>query len=313
MAELSYPSVGGGSVTDANYENLVSSYTPSGLVGAASGAVPLVYADSTGRQVKVRPSRAAIVRGFHWESDGAGIVRAIDPNTSGQSRIDLAVLRLNRTDWTVTFQIVKGTPASTPVAPAVTQQPGPTGVFEIPLANITVANNASTLASTAVLDRGIYISNQNYSGPRASSPAASLNPLLYYAPDVNRLYANMNGSYQIIGETGGLIKIGAVPNWGGVDENVYVRRWNGFVYMQAMLIRAGGDLLANTFTDLFTLPAVYRPLLGDIAGVGFAGGTCVRIYVAYLTGIVSMTQYPNTFRKGALLTIHPMVWAANNV
>lgn len=309
MAELSYPSAGGGSVTDAVYENLVGSYVPSGLVG--TGDLPqLVYGDSTGRQVKVRANRAAIVRGFRWETDGAGIVRAIDANTSGSTRIDLAVLRLNRADWTVTFQVVKGTPAAAPVAPTPTQSSGPTGVYEIPLANITVPNGATALGGTQVVDRGVYISEFTYSGQRGAPPLPAMNGRIYHAVDVGRTYARIGSSYQIFAESGALTKLTTQASWS--TSNVYARRWNGWVYFQAIITRTGNDLPSDTEASLFVLPAVYRPM-HDIAAIGYAGGTAMRFYIDGSTGVVTLQDYTVPFRKGASLTIHPIVWPANNI
>lgn len=311
MAELSFPTAGGGSVTDASYENLIGAFAPSGLVGQAGESTPLVYADSTGRQVKVRPNRAAIVRGFRWETDGAGVVRAIDANTSGQPRTDLAVLRLNRADWTVTFQVVKGTPSSAAPPPAITMQNGPTGVFEIPLARISVPNGAATLPSNSITDIGVYISHQMYSGNMGHPPLAPLNPMLFYEANTARLTANLGGTYQIVGERENLTKIAAQASWGAsANSNIWLRRHNGFAYMQAVVTRTGSDLAVNTDSPLFVLPARFRPD-GDIAGVAFAGSNCMRVYVTGSTGVVSLVQYGITFKTGAALTIHPMWWPAN--
>lgn len=309
MAELSYPSAGGGSVTDAVYENLVGSYVASGLVGTGELA-SLVYGDSTGRQVKVRANRAAIVRGFRWETDGAGIVRAIDANTSGSTRIDTAVLRLNRADWTVTFQVVKGTPAAAPVAPTLTQSAGPTGVWELPLANITVPNGATALGGAQVVDRGVYMSEFMYSGHRGAPPLPAMNGQLFHAADVGRTYSRINGSYQIFAESGALVKVTTQASWS--TSNVYVKRWNGFVYFQAIVTRTGGDLAPDTENPLFILPAVYRPM-HDIAAIGYAGGTAMRFYIDGSSGVVTLQDYTIGFKKGASLTIHPMTWCANNL
>jgi hypothetical protein len=311
VAEVSFPSAGGGSVTDVNYEALMSGVLPSGLIGNASGYLPMVYADATGRQVKCRPNREAIVRGFHWETDAAGITRAVDANTSGNTRIDLAVLRLNRADWTVTFQVVKGTPAAAPVAPNPTQQTGPTGVWELPLAHITVANNASGLASNTVAEYGLYISPGTYTGALRRFPAAAVNAATYYAADVGRFYANLNdGGFQIIGEAGGFSKLDQAQYWNG--GTAYARRWNGFVYLQMILSRSGNDLPANSETILLTLPAGYRPQ-HDTPFIGYSySAGAVEGIIDKDSGTVRLISYAGVIKNGTRLGCHPVVYEAVN-
>lgn len=308
MAELSFPSAGGGSVTDERYEALIGSVVPSGLIGSY-GTADLVYADSSGMQVKVRPSRGAIVRGFRWESDGAGVVRAIDPNTSGQPRIDLAVLRLNRADWTVTFQVIKGTPAASPLPPSPTQSEATTGKWELPLAQIAVANNATSVASSNVTSRAQYIGGFNYEGDRSIPPQPPQNPAFFYAGDASRHYSNMGGTaWQIFAENGPLTAITLSSGWTG---GVYARRWNGFVFLQGYVVRSGPNLASNTASNLCTLPGPFRPT-SDMYLVGYAGGTAMRLRLDADNGILQLNGYTIPFNNGAPLAVHPLCYPANN-
>lgn len=302
MAEVSYPTAGGGGVTDARYEALIGSVLPSGLIGSPALS-SLVYADSSGRQVKVQPSRAAMVRGFRWESDGAGITRSIAANASGNPRIDLAVLRLNRNDFTVTFQVIQGTPAASPVAPTVTQNTGSTGVWELPLAQITVANNATTLAAATVVDISWYLGATDLVGTSASFPPV-MPGASFTATDVGKKYDAVGSAWHLTGENGALTSVAASTGWSG---NIYFRRRNGFTFFQALLTRTGGVLPAATASNLFTIPAQFRPP-NDFYIVGYAGAYIMRSLVDASTGIVTLNAKSIDFQTGAGYFIHPVTW-----
>jgi hypothetical protein len=310
VAESSYPTTGGGSVTDANYEALLGQTIPSGLIGNAFSQ-ELVYGDSSGRQVKVRASRAAMIRGYRWQTDGAGITRAIAANASGQPRIDLAVLRLNRADWTVTFQILQGTPAASPVAPTVTQVDGPSGVWEMPLANIAVANGAATITAANVTARAVYLNSYNFEGNKAWTPTPPMNPRHFYAGDVDRHYGQTSAGWQIYAERGDVTSTTASTGWQA--PVVRFTRWNGFVWFFGSFLRTGANLAADAESQLTVIPAEYRPSMNtDFALVAYAGGTAMRVYLQVSTGILTLQDYQIPFNNGGLLTIHPAIWPAQN-
>ena len=74
----------------------------------------------------------------------------IDQNTSGQARIDRIVARLNIADRKIEFAVLKGTPAVSPVAKALTRT---STVYELGLADITLANGYSTITAGIVADK----------------------------------------------------------------------------------------------------------------------------------------------------------------
>lgn len=194
MAETSYPLAGGGSVTDARYEKLMAEISGSGFLGNPNNLSPLMYADGTGRQVKVAASRAAVIRGFRWESDAAGLTQPLAANTSGFSRIDLGVLRLNRADFSVRFAIKQGTPASSPVSPSVTQDTLDAGVWEIPVGRVTVASttaaeadaNLPSIANLDVTSLEYYVGPPPIVGGSTSRPAHAPG-LQFFEVDTGRL------------------------------------------------------------------------------------------------------------------------------
>lgn len=156
MAQSSWPSPDNSRVVnDFQYERLAVSYGPqAGLVGSPADTA-LVYGDSTGMQIKVRADRYAVIRGYEWWSGSSEFTKAISANASGSTRTDLVVLRLTRSSWNVTIEIVAGTPGAG--APAVTQNVANSGVWELPIATVTVTSGASTIAAGNVTWLGVYL------------------------------------------------------------------------------------------------------------------------------------------------------------
>lgn len=152
MAESSWPTVAGShAISDTQWELMAQGFAADGVIGLPTDTA-VVYADSTGLQVKIRAGKYGLVKGHGWQSGTAEFTKAITANNSGQTRIDLVVLRFNRTDQTVTVQVKAGTPGSG-AAPALQQDASSTGagLYEIGLAKVTVATGASTISSGNVV------------------------------------------------------------------------------------------------------------------------------------------------------------------
>jgi hypothetical protein len=150
MAEVSWPDPAAShAVTDVQYEQLMAAHTGDGIVGTPTDA-PVVYADSSGMQVKIKANRYGLVRGHGWGSGSVDFTKTITANGSGNPRIDLVVLQLDRSTWKVTTVVKTGTPSATPAIPALQQDADTVGAgagkWEIPLATVAVANGAATIA-----------------------------------------------------------------------------------------------------------------------------------------------------------------------
>lgn len=78
------------------------------------------------------------------------VTLAVAENTSGNPRIDRVVARLNEASRTIEFDVLEGTPAGSPVAPSLTRNEG---VYEMGLADITLANGYSTITSGIIADQ----------------------------------------------------------------------------------------------------------------------------------------------------------------
>lgn len=157
MAETTRPSSANGFVvSEDEFERMQLGYALDGIIGHPTDTAT-VYADSTGRQYKVRLGKRAVVRGKLWQSDlSADATVTTTTNTSGNPRIDRAVLRLTRATGLVEVKTLVGTPAASPAVPALTQSLGPGGVFEWPLARWTAANNYTTIAAGDIITEAWY-------------------------------------------------------------------------------------------------------------------------------------------------------------
>jgi hypothetical protein len=145
-----------GQVIDPQYEQLGVGFAGDGLLGSPSDP-GIAYADSSGRQIKIRANCVGLLRGHLFGTGDADTTISVGANTSGSTRIDLLVARLDRTTWDVTPVLKPGTPGSG--APS-TQRDGftaSTGKYEIPLLEVTAVNGASTIAPADVKLRAWYL------------------------------------------------------------------------------------------------------------------------------------------------------------
>lgn len=114
---------------------------------AADGFAPTSPLPTLGSGLSfVIPDAAVgVVQGFTYSNSGT-LTKTATNNGNSLPRLDLLVLRLDMTAKTITAAILQGTPAASPVLPAVTQN---STTWEIPLAYATCPGSASA---------------QNYSG-----------------------------------------------------------------------------------------------------------------------------------------------------
>jgi hypothetical protein len=156
VAESSWPTVAGSRiVTDDQWELLSIGFGVDGVLGLPTDS-SVVYGDASGRQVKVRAGKIGHIGGHGWASGTSDVVKTIGANSSGSTRIDLIVLRLTRSTLAVTAEVVAGTPGAG--VPALTRNArgAGTGVWEIPLAQVTVVNGAATISAGDVTDIAWY-------------------------------------------------------------------------------------------------------------------------------------------------------------
>jgi len=112
-----------------------------------------VYSSGAGMAVLVR-SGVHLVKGVLYDQPGEESLTIDAPDT--QPRIDTVVIEVMvpgsgpDVEGRTRLVVKKGTPAASPVAPSLTQTTG--GIWEHPLANITVDPGVSSIASNKVAD-----------------------------------------------------------------------------------------------------------------------------------------------------------------
>ncbi len=200
MAESSWPTVAGTrAVTDDQYELMCAGYTIDGIIGTHTDTT-VAYGDSSGRQVKIRAGKTALVGGHGWYSGSTDVTLTIAANSSGSTRIDMVVLGLDRTTWAVNAYIVQGTPGAG--IPSLTRgaRGSGAGKWEIPIASVTVVNGASTIASTDVTNIGWYSGDDMIA---VASTASHQPPVADYSrmrhTDTGNEWTSVSGAWRVSG------------------------------------------------------------------------------------------------------------------
>ncbi|WP_372407195.1 tail fiber domain-containing protein [Streptomyces luteireticuli] len=142
MAITSYP-FDGQSVTESDFSRLFREFTDSGVAASASSNAFEISADGTGMSVRVQPG-FGVVRGHAVLSTAVETLPIAAAGTA--TRYDRAVLRLDPAVNSITLAVLQG--AAGGGVPALTQTD--TGVYELPLATVTVEANVTAITSAAV-------------------------------------------------------------------------------------------------------------------------------------------------------------------
>jgi hypothetical protein len=313
VAETSFPAADGSGVTDAAYERLMGPVIGSGRVGfdptSSMVTTPLIFADSSGRQVKAYANQSAIVRGFRWESGTTPPVVALDANTSGNPRLDLIVLRLNRSTYQVRLTKITGTPAASPVAPSPIQDTGTTGSWDLPLARARVTSSGTTgqplIAAADITAVDYWIAPPGLIAPSGRVYSVP-DGLMVLQPDSKRLYYGVGGALALVGDPGERFSVASTSAF--TNANIVVQRMNGLVWFQAVVSLNITARAPGADTLVCALPIAYRPA-GDVSFTAFmTPGQIGQGTIAASDGAVTLLNYPETFPNGGLLSISPMTW-----
>ncbi|MDX2681113.1 hypothetical protein [Streptomyces soliscabiei] len=277
MAQDSWPSPGHNSreVTDSEYERVAQRFSDDGVYGSPTGAA--VVTAGAGLSVDVAADVAASLRGHAWYSGATADNLTITANASGSTRVDWVALRLDRSDWSVRAVVRAGTPGAG--APALVQDQGSSGVFEIPLATVTVLNGASTVTVTRA---------EQYVGSRVrpcTSTTVPLTPQLgeqAFETDTGILRMWTGSAWVIVYQDSGEVALGTgFAAWTPSGSSVG-RLLNGIVCLR-IAKKLTGSSLAVTDADgskVATVPPALRPLnQPEYFGAQFSGGHAARVEV----------------------------------
>ena len=119
------------------------------------------YGDASGMNVKVYAGQA-MVRGHYYLSDALNTLTITTANATNP-RIDAVVLELDPVANTIVQKVVAGTPASTPVAPTLTQTDS--GTYQLLLAYVAVGAAVSSISAANVTDARTFLGQGWFSTP----------------------------------------------------------------------------------------------------------------------------------------------------
>ncbi|MEW2635930.1 hypothetical protein AB0903_30910 [Streptomyces sp. NPDC048389] len=216
MAQNSWPSPNHNSrnVSDAEYEKIASRFSDDGVDG--SPADTAVCSAGTGLQVTVRSGVYASVRGHTWYSGSVDDTLSIASNSSGSTRIDRIVVQLDRSTWDVRAVVVQGTPGAG--APALTRDAGSTGVWEIPLAQVTVIDSAT---SVTVTREEQYVGGRTRPCTSTTRPPHPRRGDQIYETNTGRWYGWTGGAWVLTYEdTGELALSAGESSWESIADQV---------------------------------------------------------------------------------------------
>jgi hypothetical protein len=155
VTQIGYPLASTQVKTPQEWGNMAQNWLGTGVIDGKLNEL-LCYADSTGMQVKIK-SGQSFIQGHFFQSD-AVVTLPIATANSSNPRIDRVVVRLDYTSDSIQLAVLQGTPATSPVAPAVTQN---TSRWEVSLAQVYVGKSVSTIASGNITDERNFVQNAN--------------------------------------------------------------------------------------------------------------------------------------------------------
>jgi hypothetical protein len=230
------------------------------------GNTPII-GDGSGRQVKLRAGVKALIRGFRFVNTSETVIdnTMIIANTSGSPRVDLVVLRLDRAKaapnaFTIYPFVITGAPGTTPVAPQPVRNitTDGSGVYDIPLAEVAVANGATSLTQANVTNRAWWVTTSGYTGFDLAKPPVEPN-VTFRANDTGITYVGTSGgTWQVLYRNGGWVGPIAVPSgWSPLAYSFI--KLGDMVIMNARLLRTGAAVAATVNSPMGTLGETYRP------------------------------------------------------
>jgi hypothetical protein len=275
-------------ITLGEHENLAAPLGLSGLTTFGAGILPL-YADSTGRQVKLRAGVSALLRGTRFNNTSETTI-AIGANSSGNTRIDLVVLRLDRSTYVVTPTVIAGTASATPVAPSPVrnEQGGSPDYFDQPLAEVTVLDGATTITATQVKSRAWWISGSGYVGYSTAQPPVVAG-VVWRESDTGFAYiGSTGGTWQRVYDYSGQVDLPARSGWSAQDFNF--TRDGQLITMTMAVEKTGSTLSASSSAVVGQVSGRFLPARKWLAPYVVTGTYHSSFLTIGTTGLITLNN-----------------------
>lgn len=201
MAEFSAPFDTSSVSTELQWSRMARRWNSDGVHSEDPTSTLLKVTGSGAANVTVAPGMAT-VNGFFYHLDAAKTV-AVPANLGGAARVDLVVLRADQAANSVTAQYKTGGVT----APTLTQVED--GVWEIPLAQCTVAAGSTVVTAANVVDKRYFTSRGILPSVATGRPASAKSTLMVEGTD---LYVGDGIDWKWLASAG-LKDFTYVPSW----------------------------------------------------------------------------------------------------
>jgi len=214
MAEFSAPFDGSPIATESQWSNMSRQWGLDGVIALDASWTTLKVTGSGTTTVGVAPGNA-FVNGYYYDLNAVKNL-TVPANAGGTARVDLVVLRADPAANKVSAEYKTGGTT----APALTQVDG--AIWEIPLAQCTVAAGASVVTAANVVDKR-YLTSRGVVPSIAGGRRPSIkNQLLV---EDGKLYVGDGAAWRWIA-TPGIDDSTYTPTWyAGTDTSASVINW----------------------------------------------------------------------------------------
>ena len=155
MAQQSFP-FENIDTTESQFSKWARNFQDTGVQGSPTGTELKVTAGGSTLNIDVAAGQA-FVRGHYYINTSTLILPVTSAGTN--TRIDIVVVELDPTANTIVTKIVEGTAvSSSPVAPTLTQTDD--GVYQLPIARITIPNSSLVIDNSMITDLRTFMSNR---------------------------------------------------------------------------------------------------------------------------------------------------------
>jgi len=271
MTIEAYPFDNASVTTEVQWQRMVRLFSLDGVDGDPLGTV-LKVTQGTGLNVNVAGGHA-LLRGMFYRQVGA-ITVSIPANGSASARIDRIVLRCSLSANTIVPFVIEGTPATTPVAPAMTYTES---IFDLPLAQVRVEAGGSI---SSITDRRRFIGRHVVPCLSTNRPDAQDQPLMALEADTGRVIFTKGDGNWVVGLSDDtyLPKFAASSDSGGTTSTTWTTDL------------VGANPVAITFTSPASGRCIFRIGAYMTNGAG-ESNTCMALRLVTAGGTVHWAAY----------------------
>jgi len=171
MAEQSFP-FENIDTTEAQFSEWATNFQETGVQGSPTGTELGITVTGSDFNLTIAAGQA-FIRGHYYINTDDLVLAVTSAGTN--TRIDIVVVELDPEANTIVTKIVSGEAvAADPVAPTLTQSP--TGIYQLPIATLTIPNSTVVITAGMLVDTRTFMGNRVGIWTTATRPA---NPTAY--------------------------------------------------------------------------------------------------------------------------------------